>query len=236
MKKRFRTMNKVQKVILWIVFGVFSIYALSLLFPFVWMLINSFKTNADFFADIWSFPLHFTLENYGRALTQFTVGRFNLLTMFLISIGITLAATVINTLLSSMAAYVVAKYENWFTKALYSVAIFTIIMPLVGTLPAQYRLMQSLHLVNTVYGLLILYSGSFGFTFFIMHGFFKSLSWTYAEAAFVDGANDFQVFFRVMFPMAMPVTISMSIIYAIGIWNDYVTPSIYLKQIPTLAV
>lgn len=236
MKNRFRKFSPLQKVVLWIVFVIFAVYAFTLIVPFMWMLVNSFKSNSEFFADIWALPKQFNFDNYISVFTNFSVGRYNLFTMFLVSVGITLAATIINTLLSAMAAYVVAKYENWVTKTIYSIAIFTMIMPVVGTLPAQYRLMQSLQLVNTVPGLLILYANAFGFTFFIMHGYFKSLSWTYAEAAFVDGANDFQVFFGVMLPMARPVAISMSVIYAIGVWNDYVTPSIYLRSVPTMAV
>jgi raffinose/stachyose/melibiose transport system permease protein/N-acetylglucosamine transport system permease protein len=204
------------------------------------MLLNSFKTNSKFFSDIWGIPLEPTFENYISVFTKFTIykpsGQFGIMQMFLISIGITVAATVINTLLSSMTAYVIAKYRFVGRKLLYSLAIFTMIMPVVGTLPAQYRLMQALGLYNTIPGLLILYSGCFGFTFFIMHGYFTTVSWTYAEAAFLDGANDFQAFWHIMMPMAKPIMVSMGIIYAIGIWNDYVTPSIYLKDIPTLAV
>lgn len=227
------------RILLWSIFAIFAVYALTLIFPFVWMLINSIKTNQEFFTDIWALPQGFKIDNYFNAFSynmQTASGSYNLLTMFLVSVGITLTATVINTFLSTMAAYVVARYKFPGRNLLYSLALFTLIMPVVGTLPAQYRLMQTLGLYNTIPGLLILYSGSFGFTFFIMHGYFKNVSETYAEAAFVDGASDFQVFTKIMVPMARPIMISMAIIYGIGIWNDYVTPSIYLKSVPTLAV
>ncbi len=227
------------RILLWVIFAIFAVYALTLIFPFVWMLINSIKTNQEFFTDIWALPKGFKIENYFNAFSysmQTASGSYNLLTMFLVSVGITLTATVVNTLLSTMAAYVVARYKFPGRNLLYSLALFTLIMPVVGTLPAQYRLMQTIGLYNTIPGLLVLYSGSFGFTFFIMHGYFKNVSETYAEAAFVDGASDFQVFTKIMVPMARPIMISMAIIYGIGIWNDYVTPSIYLKSVPTLAV
>lgn len=231
--------TKSQKTVLWIVFGIFSIYALSLIFPFIWMLVNSFKTNSEFFNNIWALPSKLTFSNYKnvfsyRMYTQ--TGSYGIFQMFIFSIIITLAATLVNTLLSAMAAYVVARYEFRGRNLIYSVAVFTLIMPVVGTLPAQFRLMQNLRLHNTVLGLLVLYSGAFGFTFFILHGYFKNLSHTYTEAALVDGANDFQVFTRIMLPMARPVLVSTAIIYAIEIWNDYITPSLYLKNYPTLAV
>lgn len=227
------------RVLLWIIFGSFAIYAFTLIFPFAWMLVNSFKTNQEFFTNIWALPQSFSFRNYMNVLgynMQTAAGTFNITHMFLLSVVITLLATFINTLLSSMAAYVIARYRFKGRNLIYSIALFTLIMPIVGTLPAQFRLMQSLGLYNSILGILVLYSGSFGFTFFIMHGYFKNISPTYAEAAFVDGASDFQVFLKIMLPMAKPIMISLAIIYGIGIWNDYITPSIYLRNYPTLAL
>ncbi len=237
--KSHRFYSTPAKIILWVIFVIFSVYAFTLIFPFAWMFVNSFKTNQEFFTNVWALPQSFSFRNYTSVLgynMQTSAGTFNITHMFLLSVGITLAATVINTLLSTMAAYVIARYKFRGRNLLYSVALFTLIMPIVGTLPAQFRLMQNLGLYNSIIGILILYSGSFGFTFFIMHGYFKNISPTYAEAAFVDGASDFQVFLRIMLPMAKPIMISLAIIYGIGIWNDYITPSIYLKNYPTLAV
>lgn len=237
--KSHRFYSTPAKIILWVIFVIFSVYAFTLIFPFAWMFVNSFKTNQEFFTNVWALPQSFSFRNYTSVLgynMQTSSGTFNITHMFLLSVGITLAATVINTLLSTMAAYVIARYKFKGRNLLYSVALFTLIMPIVGTLPAQFRLMQNLGLYNSVIGILVLYSGSFGFTFFIMHGYFKNISPTYAEAAFVDGASDFQVFLRIMLPMAKPIMISLAIIYGIGIWNDYITPSIYLKNYPTLAV
>ncbi|WP_264229520.1 carbohydrate ABC transporter permease [Acholeplasma laidlawii] len=237
--KSHRFYSTPAKIILWVIFIIFSVYAFTLIFPFAWMFVNSFKTNQEFFTNVWALPQSFSFRNYTSVLgynMQTSAGTFNITHMFLLSVGITLAATVINTLLSTMAAYVIARYKFKGRNLLYSVALFTLIMPIVGTLPAQFRLMQNLGLYNSIIGILILYSGSFGFTFFIMHGYFKNISPTYAEAAFVDGASDFQVFLRIMLPMAKPIMISLAIIYGIGIWNDYITPSIYLKNYPTLAV
>jgi raffinose/stachyose/melibiose transport system permease protein/N-acetylglucosamine transport system permease protein len=231
----------IRKIVMWVVFVIFAIYAFTLVFPFVWMLINSLKTNSEFFqGDIWSLPKKITFENFIGAFNNYSIYRqgreYGLFSMFLTSIIITVSATIINTVLSTMTAYVIAKYNFFGKKVIYSIAIFTMIMPIVGTLPTQYQLMKNLHLINSIPGILVLYSGCFGFTFFIMHGYFSSVSWTYAEAAFIDGASDFQVFWHVMLPMARPIMVSLGIIYAIGIWNDYVTPSIYLQDMPTLSV
>lgn len=240
-RRRKSLLDTKQLIVLkYIVFVIFLIYALTLIFPFAWMLVNSFKTNIEFFSNIWAFPNQINFRNYTSVLNDFQVvrstGSYSILSMFGISIFITLVGTLLNILVSSMVAYVVAKYKFVGSTFLYSLAVFVMIVPVVGTLPAQYQLMQSLGLYNTMLGLFVLYSGGFGFNFILMYGFFKSISWNYAEAAFVDGASDFQVFFRVMIPLAKPSMIALSVIHAIGLWNDYITPSIYLKDIPTLAV
>ena len=85
---------------------------------------------------------------------------------------------------------------------------------------------------------MLLYSGGFGFNFILLYGFFKSVSWSYAEAGFVDGASDAQVFLRIMLPQARPGIIAVAIIQGINVWNDYFNPYMFLqdKSKMTLAV
>ena len=81
-----------------------------------------------------------------------------------------------------------------------------------------------------------MYSGGFGFSFIMLYGYFQNLSWSYAEAAFIDGCSDFRVFLQIMLPQAMPVLCALGIVQAINLWNDYFTPYMYMPQYPTLAV
>jgi len=234
-----KTYSKGQKAILWTVFAIFSIYAFTLIFPFVWMLINSFKTNQEFFTNIWSLPKNIGFKNYVSAFNyvkKTKYGSFNLASMFFVSVFLTVVGTIINTLLSAMTAYVVAKYDFFGKKAIYNIAIFSMIIPIVGTLPSQIRLMNFLKINDSIIGILILYSNPLGLSFLILYGYFKNVSPTYQEAAFIDGAGHFQVFLKIMLPMARPTLIALAIINGIGIWNDYLTPAIFLKSIPTLAV
>lgn len=109
------------------------------------------------------------------------------------------------------------------------------VIPIVGNLPAQYKLITTLNINNPI-GILLLYTGGFGMNFIILHGTYRSISWNYAEAAFIDGASDWTVYWRIMLPQAMPSLIALSILSCIGIWNDYMTPFLYLKKTPTLAL
>ena len=155
--------------------------------------------------------------------------------MFINSIILTLGGTIVSTIVASMTAYVIAKYDFVGRKFLYNMAIFTFIIPIVGNLPATYKLVNDLGLMNNI-GILVLYAGGFGFNFIILHSYFKSIPWSYAEAAFMDGASNFQVFRKVMLPLARGPITSIALISGIGIWNDYMTPFLYLDEKPTLSL
>lgn len=228
-----------------IMFLIFLLYAVTLVLPFVFMIINSLKGNDEFFSgNIWSFPKNLTFSNYVNAFLNFpTTGKiagktveFNMISMLFVSLGITLATTFLNTLVASCLAYVLARYEFKGRTLIYSVIILVMVVPVIGTLPSKYKLMSNLHLIDNPIGLILLYASGLGMPFFILYGFFKNISPGYIEAAFVDGATDAKAFFKIMLPIARPTLVSVSVIYAIGIWNDYTTASIFMKNIPTLAV
>lgn len=225
--------SRLHKGIFAVVSALFFLYMLTLIFPFVWMLLNSLKTNMDFFKDIWSLPEKPLLSNYVNIWDQ-----MNLLVYFGNSIKLTLLGTLASILTASMASYVIAKYKFKLSKLLYTMAIVVMLIPSIGTIAALYKFMISTHLFNTHLGLVLLYSGGFGFNFILLYGFFKSVSWSYAEAGFVDGASDAQVFLRIMLPQARPGIIAVAIIQGINVWNDYFNPYMFLqdKSKMTLAV
>ena len=110
------------------------------------------------------------------------------------------------------------------------------VVPIVGTLPAQVRFMEFLGLEDSVIGVLFLYSGAFGFNFILLNASFESVSWSYAEAAQMDGASHFGIFFKVMIPMCRGPIISCCVLQAIALWNDYSTPFLFMSSHKTLAV
>ena len=234
--------NPVASIGLWIAFIVFAIYSISLLFPFIWILINSFR-NSDEWRSIttlngyWSLPKNWDFGNYVKMLTESISGDNSILSMIFYSVLLTVLGTLINVFFSACAAYVVAKYEFPGKKLLFSLAIFAMVVPIVGTLPAQVRFMEFLNLDGKIIGVLFLYSGAFGFNFILLHSAFQGISWNYAEAAQMDGAGHFSIFFKVMIPMCRGPIISCCILQAITLWNDYSTPFLFLDDSKkTLAV
>lgn len=223
------------KIVLGIVFVIFFVYSIALILPFIWAFLSSLKTNDEYFAKVFALPKHWLFINYIKTFTEFKVGKTNMFGMIGNSLWLTFGGTLVAVMVSSATAYIIAKYHFWGTKLIYSIAIFTMIIPIVGNLPAMYKLVKDLSL-NNPFGIMALYAGGFGFNFIILHGFYRSVSWSYAEAAFVDGATDWTVYWRIILPQAKACIISMAILSCIGIWNDYMTPFLYLKNTPTLAL
>lgn len=229
---------KGEKVLFIIMFIVFVLFAASFIFPFLWLCMNAFKTQGDFAKDFMSLPPTWTVDNFKNAFTFKNIATKNYTVFQMMGMSVLIAGvgTIVTVFTSSAAAYVVAKYKFPGRNLIFSVVMFSLIVPIVGSLPSQIQLMDALNLSNTVIGCIFLYSGGFGMNFLLLYSFFKNLSWTYVEAARIDGASDFKIFCRIIIPMAKGPIIAISIIQLIGLWNDYLTPSIYLPNKPTIAV
>lgn len=232
-KKRKFSVYKTVKPIM---FGVFVVYAVSLIVPFLWMLISSFKSVGEFNGgNFFGFPTDWTFTNLFKVMSLEIEGQ-TIWNMLLMSIITTVLGTVISVGLSTIAAYVVAKYNFPGKKLILGAAIFTMVVPIVGTLPAQVQMLQKFQMMDSLVGVLFLYSGCFGFNFIMLHSSFETISWSYAEAAQIDGANRFQIMFRIMLPLAKGPIIAICILQAIVLWNDYSTPFLFMNSTKTLAV
>lgn len=225
------------KVAKGIMFVVFLLYAASLIFPFVWMAINTFKTNSEFFESVWAWPkdIQNGWENIQTAFSVRIMGS-NVWEMTLRSLLLSVLGTVLSLASASCVSYVVAKFRFFGRNALYVLAVMVMVVPTIGTTSATYKLIGDLGLFDNPLAIVLLYSGGFGFQFLLLYGAFRSISWSYAEAAYIDGASELRVFLQVMIPMALPSLIPLAILNFIGFWNDYYTPFLYLKTQPTLAV
>ncbi len=230
--------RKGEKVLFVIMFVVFAIFLVSYIYPFIWLLINAFKSQLEFIDNFGGFPKQWTFENFIEAFSfsSAETNGFTVIQMLGMSVLVCVFGTLAAVLTSSCAAYVVAKYDFPGRKIIFGVVIFTMIIPIVGSLPSQIALMKAMHLDQKVIGLVFLYSGAFGMNFMLLYAFFKNLSWTYVEAAKIDGASDFRIFWNIIIPMAKGPMTAIAIITLIGQWSDYMTPMIYLSTKPTLSV
>lgn len=219
---------------------VFALYAVTLFYAFLWAVVSACKTNNDFVMHMFALPETWHPENFVKAFTQLRVNvggnvYVNLIGMLGNSIWITAGGILLSLACATTMTYVVSKYRFPGRKAVYFLNLVVMMLPIMGSLPAQYRFVTDIGIIDTPF-ILLMYAGAFGFNFIVLYGFFKNLPWSYAEACFIDGASDFQTFVRVMLPMTLPILTALCVISGIGIWNDYQTPMLYLKSYPNLAL
>ena len=233
------------KVLFGVVFVVFLLYALSLVIPFLFLINNSLKGPAEyvndlFTGDIYSLPETFMFENYINVFSEMktpdTFGNdITFLTMTFNSVWYTLVIVLGGLAASTMVAYCLAKYTFPIRGLLYGIAIVSMTIPIIGTTGAMYELTFDLNIYNTPLYPILTSFGGFGFNFLIMYGFFSNISWSYAEAVFIDGGGHFTAFFDVMLPQVLPAMLTLAIMSFIGAWNDYTTPMLFLPDYPTIA-
>ncbi len=220
---------------MWIMFVLFILYAISLLFPFLWCLMNSFKGMQEFFYNVNGLPEKWYFDNWKNSLTLSIDNNVTIPQMYLNSVILTVGCTFFSMFSCSATAYVLTKFDFYGKSAIYTAAIVIMMIPTMGSMAAMYRLYNTIGLINTYTGIFITSMGGFGSGFLLLYGFYKNLSWTYAEAAQIDGAGHFRIYFGIMLPMAVPALTAVGILTGIGFWNDYFTVYMYAPEKANIA-
>lgn len=218
-----------------VMFIVFAVYAFTLLYALLFAVSISFKDQWHYPGDNQTgLPNPWVWTNYRDAWNTLGNSGKGMLEMIVNSLWYAGGGAVLGVAVSALVAYVVAKYKFPGRNVIYAVAIFTMMLPIVGSMPSQYRVYETLQINNTPM-LLLTKAGGFGFNFVVLYSFFKSLPWSYAEAAMIDGAGHFRTFIKVMMPQALGVIMALVLVAFIGQWNDYMFPILFLKDWPTLS-
>ena len=201
-------------------------WAVTVIFPMIWMIYSSFKTDQELFFSPWAPPVELQWDNFARAWTKAHVGDYLLNTLIVV-----VPALLLTLIISAMAAYVLARFEFVGRRFLFYMFLSGMLFPVFLALVPLFNLVNQLKMLNTFHGLIIVYIAySLPFTIFFLTGFFKTLPTEIEESAIMDGANPYQVFFKVMLPMASPGLISMGIFNFLGMWNQYVLPPVLISD------
>lgn len=243
-KKEKRTIKKKVGTVNWIMLALLLFYTLTMFLLFVWGLSTSLKTRSNWDRDKVWFPTTVSFDSYGTVLSKFYYEfinkageqvRIKMLGMFINTIMYAGVSAVVITAAYCITAYLVAKYNYWFSKVVYTFVLVTMVVPVVGTAPATLLLLNQLGIFDTWIGNYITKFNFLGMYFLVFHAAFASVSTEYYEAATIDGANEYQIFFRIMVPLVLPTCNTIMIIKFIEFWNDYQTPVLYMPTHPTLA-
>lgn len=209
------------KTIKWL--GV-NLIAVFYLFPFLFLLLNSFKGKIEILKDPLAMPKTFSFENYIEA-----IDRMNYLNSLGNSIIITVFGVVILAAFSSMLAFYLARFNTKLNKFIFFMLVAAMIVPFQAQMIPFVSIYGKLNLLNSRSALIYFYLG-FGISLstFMYHGFVSKLSISLDESAALEGASKFKIFWKVIFPQLKPITATVCVLNVLWLWNDYLLPSLVL--------
>jgi ABC-type glycerol-3-phosphate transport system permease component len=188
--------------------------------PMLWVLMSSFKTTSQILSSPFTLPTSLTFENYISAWTSASIGSYFINTVIVVA-----SALVIVMLLGAMCAYVLARYEFKGNRVIYYLMLAGLTFPVFLAVVPLFMTLRSFGLLNTFPGLIITYVAfALPFTVFFLYAFFRTLPQEIAEAAALDGAGPWRIFFTIMLPMAAPGLASVAIFNFLGLWNQFLLP------------
>ena len=214
----------------------FMLIILSAVFiaPIIIVLINSFK--GQFYISDSPFSLPDALTFAGIKNYQTGILTTNFFSSFFYSLFITVGSVLLLTFGASMTSWYLARTKSKFSKFLYYLFVFSMIVPFQMVMFTMSKIANSLNLDNPL-GIILIYLGfGAGLSIFIFSGFVRSIPFEIEEAAVVDGCNPIKLFFSVIFPILRPTAVTVAILNTMWIWNDYLLPYLVIgndyKTIP----
>ncbi|MCL2784590.1 MAG: carbohydrate ABC transporter permease, partial [Propionibacteriaceae bacterium] len=216
--------------------GFLALLVLSLLWlvPLALVLMNSFKGNLFISQAPFAFP---DAESFSAGANYTSgVSRTGFFAAAGYSFFITIASVAVIILVTSMTAWYIARVKAWYTSLLYYLFVFSMIVPFQMVMFTMSKVANVAHLDNP-FGIILLYAGfGAGLSVFIFVGFIRAIPIEIEEAAMIDGASPWRVFFTVIFPILRPTAVTIAILNAMWIWNDYLLPYLVIgseyKTIP----
>ena len=224
--KRESTNRITGTVINAIILLLLGLWSIIVIFPMIWVLVSSFKTSKEIFFSPWLPPAELMWDNFSRAWSEASMGLY-----FFNTLAVLIPAIFLTLLFSAMAGYVLARFVFPGNRAIFFVFTGGMLFPVVLALVPLFFLLQSMTLLDTHVGLVLVYVAySLPFTIFFMTGFFKTLPSELLEAATIDGANQYQLFFQIVIPLAKNGLVSMGIFNFLGQWNQYILPLVLMTS------
>lgn len=216
--------EKVRHPVAWTIF--FTIISLLWIYPIVLVFINSFKKTTYISSDAFSWPSGKMFAGWSNYATG--IQRTNFIQSFWWTVVVTVGSLVLILLCTTMAAWWIVRVNDWAAKTLYILFLFNMIVPFQMVMFTLSKLANMLGL-DTPWGLWIIYLGfGAGLAVFIFTGAVKGIPRDLEESAMIDGASVPRIFFQIIVPLMRPTIVSVAILEAMWIWNDYLLPYLTL--------
>lgn len=228
-------MKKKKGLQLWLVpiYFVLIFWALTTIYPLVWVMLNSFKVKNEIIANSFSMPVGelFTMANYKRAF-----GRVPILGAYVNSMVVSGSVTLVVMALAGLASFALVRYEFRGKNTLMSVVVASMMFPAFSTIVPVFRMEAAWGIVNSSNRWLSLFAcalpqiaGNLSFAIIVLTGYIRSLPLELEEAAFMEGCSAFQIFTKIIVPLAKPSFATVAIFSFLWSYNDLFTQTFFLR-------
>ena len=209
---------------------IFTVICIAYIMPILIVLMNSFKSNAAVNTETFAFPNADSFVGFQNYIKGMTFGNYPFLKAVGYSLFITLASTALILVCTSMAAWYVSRVGSFFSKIVYYLCVFSMVVPFQMVMFTLSRTANQLSL-DTPWTIPVIYLGfGAGLAVFMFCGFVKSIPLEIEEAAAIDGCGPVRTFFQVVLPMMKPTMISVGVLEIMWVWNDFLLPYLVLDR------
>ncbi len=234
-KLKLKKMTTSQKIVYMTMFVICTAICAIHISIFIVGFLQGLKTHTEAVLNPFKLPKVWHWENYIDAFTLLEVKGVTFLEMTFNSCWYAIGSTVLSLIGTFMITYVIAKYKFPGSELLNTIAVLVLIIPLYGGGGAGYKLMYKLNLVNSPLYLVAKF-GTITGQYLVMKAFIDGLSWSYAEAAFIDGASDFRVMWTINFPQLVSPLMAIVLNMFMATWNEFQNPLLFLSDMPLVSV
>ncbi|MGG6311602.1 carbohydrate ABC transporter permease [Paenibacillus macerans] len=216
-------LRKPGKVLFW---GLLTLYGALTLYPFFWLVISAFKTNADFYARPFGLPQVWHGDNFARAWESSRLG-----TAFGNSLIVAIGSLALTLFIAALTSFILARFQFRWKGGVLAFFVIGMLIPIHSTLVPLFILMKQMSLLNTYWALILPYTAfALPTAVFVLTAYLTSVPRELEEAAFIDGTGLWGLFFRIMLPMSVPALATVTILSFLHAWNDFSFALVFINK------
>jgi raffinose/stachyose/melibiose transport system permease protein len=199
--------------------------ALVVALPLYYIVVNTFKTQAEMVASPIALPSGLNFANYADVFQNVPLARSFANTLYVTVVGV-----LVQVLVGAMAAYGMIMRATRFNRILGLILVLGFVVPAQSTLIPIYRMLVGVELVDSLNGLVIIYAAGAIFCYFLIQGYMRTLPFDVIEAAMLDGAGVVQIFWRIVLPLIRPILVTVAVFQTMWVWNDFLIPNVFISS------
>ena len=193
--------------------------------PFYYIVVNTLKTQVETGRSPLGLPSQLFLENYVAVFQTIPI-----LQNFFNTLYLTVFSVALMLLVGSMAAYGMIMRQTWLNRMFGAALLLAFMVPFQSTLIPLYQMLARVQLVDSLNGLVVMYSAGSIFCYFLILGYMRTVPFEIIEAARIEGCGTFGIYWRIVLPLIRPIMTTVAVFQTMWVWNDFITPTVFLSS------